>query len=78
MSMTASDLEQLLIARLVRERGGTSQTWQRALGELIVRDTKTHSHCNWDFRLSGTDAQCDAIERLLDDVRLEHSIVATG
>lgn len=73
--MTASDLEQLLIARLVRERGGTSQTWRRALGKVILRDTKTHPHCNWDFRLSGTDAQRAPIERLLDDVRLEHSIV---
>lgn len=76
--MTASELEHLLIARLVRERGGTSQTWQRALGKVIVRDTTTHAHCNWDVRLSGTDAQRAAIERLLDDVRLEHSIVTAG
>lgn len=74
--MTASDLEQLLIARLIRQKGGTSQTWQKALGRVIVRDTKTHAHCNWDVRLSGTDAQRAAIEQLLDDVRLEHSIVA--
>lgn len=76
--MTASDLEQLLITRLIRERGGTSQTWRRALGTAIVRDTTTHPHCNWDFRLSGTISQRAAIERLLDDVRLEHSIVADG
>lgn len=76
--MTASDLEQLLIERLVRERGGTSQTWQRSLGEVIVRDAKTHAHCNWDIRPSGTDGQRAAIERLVDDVRLEHSIVAPG
>lgn len=73
--MTASELEQLLINRLVRERGGTSQTWQRALGKMIVRDVKTHAHCNWDFSLTGTDAQRAAIERLLDDVRLEYPIV---
>jgi hypothetical protein len=76
--MTASDLEQLLVARLVRERGGTSQAWQRALGKVIVRDKETHPHCNWDFRPSGTDVQRAAIERLLDNVRLEHSIVAAG
>lgn len=76
--MTASDLEQLLVARLVREKGGTSQTWQRALGKVIVRDAETHAHCNWDVRLSGTDAQRAAIEKLLDDIRLEHSIVAAG
>jgi len=76
--MTASDLEQLLIARLIRERGGNSQTWQRALGKVIVRDISTHTHCNWEVRPNGTDAQCAAIERLLDDVRLEHSIVAAS
>lgn len=78
MGMTASDLEQLLIACLVRERGGTSQTWQRALGKVIVRDAETHAHCNWDVRPSGTDEQRAAIEQLLDNVRLEHSIVAAG
>ncbi|WP_066559907.1 hypothetical protein [Croceicoccus bisphenolivorans] len=76
--MTASDLEHLLITRLIRERGGTSQTWRRALGKVIVRDTETHAHCNWDFILSGSQAQRAAIEQLLDDVRLEHSIVTAG
>ena len=73
--MTASDLEHLLIARLVRERGSTSQAWRRALGKVIVRDPKTHSHCNWELRPSGTDAQRAAIEELLDEVRLRYSIV---
>jgi len=76
--MTASDLEHLIIARLLRERGGTTQTWRRALGKVIVRDTATHAHCNWDVRLGGTDAQRTAIERLLGDVRLEHSIVTVS
>ena len=76
--MTASDLEHLLVARLIREHGGTSQSWRRALGKLVVRDIRTHTHCNWDVRLSGTDAQRAAIERLLDDVRLEYSIVTAG
>jgi hypothetical protein len=73
--MTASDLEQLLVARLVRERGGTSQTWRRALGKVILRDAKTHPHCNWEVRPSGTDAQHAAIEELLDEVRLKYSNV---
>jgi len=76
--MTASELEQLLIARLVRARGGSSQTWRRALGAVIVRDTKTYVHCNWEVRPGGTDAQRAAIEDLLDHVRLEHSIVTAG
>lgn len=69
-------LEQLLTARLSCEKGATSQTWQRTLGKVIVRDAKTLAHCNWDVRLSGTDTQRAVIERLLDDIRLEHSIVA--
>lgn len=74
--MTASDLERHLIARLVRERGGTSQTWRGALGKVIVRDARIHAHCNWEIRSSGTDAQRSAIEELLDEVRLDHPIVA--
>jgi hypothetical protein len=76
--MTGFDFEELLIARLVRERGGTSQTWQRALGKVIVRDPDTHAHCNWDVRPSGTNTERAAIERLLDDVRLEYPILAVG
>lgn len=76
--MTSYDLEQTLISRLVRERGGTSQTWRRALGKVIVRNADTHAHCNWDIRPSGTSSQNATIERLLDDVRLEHPIVVAG
>lgn len=73
--MTASDLEHLLIARLVREKGGTSQTWRRALGKVVVRDARTHAHCNWEITPAGTDTQRAAIEEILDEVRLKHSIV---
>lgn len=76
--MTSYELEQLLITRLVRERGGTSQIWRRALGKVIVRNADTHAHCNWEVRTSGTKAQNATIERLLDDVRLEHPIVTAG
>ena len=76
--MTAHDLEQLLIARLVREKGGTSQVWRRALGKIIVREADTHAHCNWDVRTDGTEAQNAAIERLLDDIRLEHPMLKAG
>jgi hypothetical protein len=76
--MTSYELEEPLVARLVRERGGTSQTWQRALGKVVVRDSGTHVHCNWDLTPRGTDTQRATIERLLDDVRLEHPIVAAG
>lgn len=76
--MTASDLEQLIIARLVRERGGTLQTWRRALGRIVVRDARTHPHCNWEVTPGGTEAQHAAIENLLDTIRLDHPIVTKG
>lgn len=76
--MTASDLELLLIAHLVRKEGGTSQSWRRALGKIKVRDASTHSHCNWEVTPSGTALQRAAIEELLDDVRLQHSIITVG
>lgn len=76
--MTASDLELLLIAQLVRNRGGTSQSWRRALGRITVRDAATHAHCNWEVNPAGTDRQRAAIEELLDDVRLAHSIISAG
>ena len=76
--MTASDLELLLIAQLVRMKGGTSQSWRRALGKIKVRDATIHAHCNWEVTPGGTRAQRDAIEELLDDMRLKHSIVTPG
>lgn len=76
--MTASDLELLLIAHLVRQKGGTSQSWRRALGKINVRDASTHSHCNWEVTPSGTALQRALIEELLDDMRLQHSIITTG
>lgn len=76
--MIASDLEMLLVARLVRERGGTAQVWRKALGKIVVRDRRTHSHCNWDVQPSGNSAQRAAIEGMLDEVRLSHPIVTEG
>jgi len=76
--MVASELEMLLVSRLVREVGGNAQSWRKAVGSVIVRDTKTHSHCNWEIRPAGTQAQRAAIELLLDDVRLRHPLVAEG
>lgn len=73
--MFASDLEMLLVARLVRERGGTAQAWRRSVGQVILRDQTSYAHCNWEVRPSGSDAQQAAIESLLDEVRLRYPIV---
>jgi hypothetical protein len=76
--MTASDLENLIIARLVREQGGNSQSWRRALGRIRVRDAATHAHCNWEITAGGSERQRAAIEDLLDSVRLDQPVVTPG
>ena len=76
--MVASELEMLLVSQLVREVGGTAQSWRKAVGTVIVRDRKTHAHCNWELRPGGTQAQRAAIELLLDDIRLRYPLVAEG
>ena len=73
--MTASELQHLLIARLIRKAGGTTRLWRIAIGPVLIRDASTHSHCNWEVRPSGTTRDVAEIERLLDSVRLDHPIV---
>lgn len=73
--MTASELQHLLIARLIRQVGGTARRWRVAIGPMQIRDASTHPHCNWEVRPSGSARDVAEIERLLDTVRLDHPIV---
>ncbi|MEN2787243.1 hypothetical protein ACFOKI_04940 [Sphingomonas qilianensis] len=75
--MTASDLQDLLIARLVRSSGGTARRWRMAIGPVRVRSADSYTHCNWEVDPSGTPPEVAAIERLLDTVRLERPFVTT-
>ena len=72
--MTPGQLIDLLVARLVRDQGGTTQRWRRLLGRVQVYDLKTHAHCNWAICPTGSNAEIAIIERLLDDIRLSHPI----
>ena len=76
--MTASDLQDLLTATLVRQYGGSRRRWKSVLGAMRVYDPATHPHCNWSVALSGSVAEVAAIEALLDRVRGEHPIVSEG
>ena len=76
--MTASDLERLLVAELVRRHGGTRQRWRRVLGELRVYPPETHPHCNWDVRPSGPSADVDAVNEAADALRDRHTQVSAG
>lgn len=73
--MTADELQDVLIRRLVRSSGGTARRWRAAVGRVRVHDTATHPHCNWSVTPSGSAQETAAIESLLDVVRLEHPIV---
>jgi hypothetical protein len=73
--MTVGELQQLLIAKLLRMSGGTPRRWRVAIGPIRVRDASTHTHCNWEVHPSGSAREVAEIERLLDTVRLDHPIV---
>jgi hypothetical protein len=76
--MTASELQELLVATLVRKAGGTRRQWRMAIGPVRLLDLATHSHCNWSVAPSGAAREVAEIERLLDDVRLSHPFVGRG
>ncbi|UYY59474.1 hypothetical protein [Sphingomonas sp. S2-65] len=76
--MTASDLQDLLTATLLRHYGGSRRRWKTVLGPVRVYDPATHAHCNWSAAPSGSVAEVAAIEALLDRVRGEHPIVSEG
>lgn len=73
--MTASQILDLLINALMRRAGGTKRAWRLAIGPVQVHDAATHPHCNWSVSPSGTFAQNGEIERVLDELRLEHPMV---
>jgi hypothetical protein len=73
--MTQCQLIDLLIARLIRDHGGSRQLWRRLVGPVRLYSEQTHSHCNWALSPSGNPAQIRAIEQLLDDIRLTHPII---
>jgi hypothetical protein len=73
--MTAADLIDLFLARLLREVGGTRRRWRQVLGEVRIYDAETHPHCNWSLTPSGSAAEIGAAERIADRLRGEHPIV---
>ncbi|MBR0552640.1 hypothetical protein [Stakelama marina] len=70
--MTVGDLEDLLLAALVKRAGGTKRRWRIVLGPVKVYDPATHPHCNWQASPSGTSRENDVVERLMDEVRTRY------
>jgi hypothetical protein len=75
--MTASQLQDLLIAKLTRKLGGSARRWRMAIGPVHLHDLATHAPFNWSVRPSGTPAEVAEIERLLDTIRLDHPVLTT-
>ncbi|WP_311269587.1 hypothetical protein [Sphingobium sp. WCS2017Hpa-17] len=74
--MTTGQLQDLLIARLVRDHGGTRQKWRKLIGNVHLYDRKTHPHCNWAINCLGSRSEVEAIEGLIDDIRNKHPLVS--
>jgi hypothetical protein len=73
--MRADDLLDIMTARLVRTYGGSRFVWRRRVGSVRIYGTDTHPHCNWTLTPTGTSAQVEVIETLLDELRLQHPML---
>ena len=76
--MKPHQLQDLIVATLVRQNGGERRRWRSALGPMRIHDLATHPHCNWSYSPAGSVRENAAIERLLDDLRGAHPIVTAG
>jgi hypothetical protein len=76
--ITASQLQDLMVAALIRQAGGTQRRWRMAIGSVKLLDPERYAHCNWSITPAGTPRENAAIERLLDTLRLDHPIVTPG
>ncbi|HAF41689.1 MAG TPA: hypothetical protein DCG90_07985 [Sphingobium sp.] len=73
--MTADQMTDLLVARLLRDHGGQKHKWRRLLGPVRLYDRATHPHCNWTLDPIGSAVEVETIERLSDELRLAHPIL---
>lgn len=74
--MTTADLRELFIRSLVRDVGGTRGRWGTVIGQPRLYSAETHPHCNWMITPSGTSHENSQVERLADDLRQRHPIIA--
>ncbi|WP_375419682.1 hypothetical protein [uncultured Sphingomonas sp.] len=75
--MTSSQLQDLIVASLVRRLGGTARRWRLVLGAIRFHDPSKYL-CNWSFAPSGEPRELAEVENMLDVLRLEHPHVDAG
>ena len=73
--MTANDMIDLLVARLMRDHGKSKHHWRKAIGPIRLYSAATHPHCNWVATPTGMGRDVALIESLLADVRLAHPML---
>ncbi len=73
--MTSIELQDLIVRRLIRLRGGSARRWRSVIGPVRVYDLATHAHCNWSVSPSGEPREVLQVESLLDTVRLDHPMI---
>ncbi len=76
--MTQGQLIELLLARLLQTHGGTRHRWRRLVGPVRTYSLDTHPHCNWAINPTGSCSEIEAIEQLVDDLRMGHPIVSAN
>ena len=73
--MTSSQLQDLIIASLLRRLGGTARRWRLVLGAIRFHDPSTHV-CNWSFAPAGEAREVTEVESVLDVLRLDYPNVS--
>ncbi|MGC4252916.1 MAG: hypothetical protein QM605_16010 [Sphingobium sp.] len=73
--MTADQMIDLMVARLVRERGGAKHRWRQRIGTVKLYPRETHPHCNWAVTPTGGFGEIEAVESLADELRLRHPVL---
>jgi len=76
--MTASELQDHIVASLVQTSGGTPRRWRSVVGPVRIHDLKTYPHCNWSVAPHGGSREIAEVERLLDTLRLAKPHVTEG
>lgn len=74
--MTTDRIADMLVARLVRDHGGSKHHWRKVIGPIRLYARDTHPHCNWTATPTGSARDIASVENLLDDIRMKHPILS--
>lgn len=73
--VSANDIIDMLVARLVRDHGRSKHHWRKAIGPVRLYSRETHPHCNWTATPTGSAGDIALIEGMLDDMRMAHPLI---